>query len=156
MQRLGLFVVAKRATLLPLCSVLIIGLLALIPNNQLNENIIENNFDRSFAFRRASDFISENLTGIYYIDYELSSGESGGVSNPEFLREVEQFANWLRAREEVIHVNVLTDTMKRLNKNLHADDPAWYRLPEQRELAAQYLLLYEMSLPYGLDLLTSR
>ncbi|HYD47497.1 MAG TPA: outer membrane lipoprotein-sorting protein, partial [Terriglobales bacterium] len=37
-------------------------------------------------------------------------------------------------------------------RNLHGDDPAYYRLPEQRELAAQYLLLYEMSLPYGLDL----
>jgi predicted RND superfamily exporter protein len=42
--------------------------------------------------------------------------------------------------------------MKRLNKNMHADKPEWYRLPEQRDLAAQYLLLYEMSLPYGLDL----
>ncbi len=42
--------------------------------------------------------------------------------------------------------------MKRLNKNLHADDPSFSRLPESRELAAQYLLLYEMSLPYGLDL----
>jgi predicted RND superfamily exporter protein len=35
---------------------------------------------------------------------------------------------------------------------MHGDDAAWYRLPELRELAAQYLLLYEMSLPYGLDL----
>jgi len=39
-----------------------------------------------------------------------------------------------------------------LNKNMHGDDPNWYRIPEQRDLAAQYLLLYEMSLPYGLDL----
>jgi len=35
---------------------------------------------------------------------------------------------------------------------MHADDPEWYRLPDDRQLAAQYLLLYEMSLPYGLDL----
>ncbi|MCV5989704.1 hypothetical protein OFO94_26905, partial [Escherichia coli] len=28
----------------------------------------------------------------------------------------------------------------------------YYSLPQERELAAQYLLLYEMSLPYGLDL----
>ncbi|HEC28522.1 MAG TPA: RND family transporter, partial [Gammaproteobacteria bacterium] len=34
----------------------------------------------------------------------------------------------------------------------HGDDPGWYRLPDKRDLAAQYLLLYEMSLPYGLDL----
>jgi predicted RND superfamily exporter protein len=42
--------------------------------------------------------------------------------------------------------------MKRLNKNMHGDDQTYYRIPESRELAAQYLLLYEMSLPYGLDL----
>ena len=42
--------------------------------------------------------------------------------------------------------------MKRLNKNMHADDEAYYRLPEERELSAQYLLLYELSLPYGLDM----
>jgi len=46
----------------------------------------------------------------------------------------------------------MTDIFKRLNKNLHGDDPAWHRLPAERNLAAQYLLLYEMSLPYGLDL----
>jgi predicted RND superfamily exporter protein len=35
---------------------------------------------------------------------------------------------------------------------MHSDDPAFYSLPSDRELSAQYLLLYEMSLPYGLDL----
>jgi len=39
-----------------------------------------------------------------------------------------------------------------LNKNMHADRPEKYTLPESRELSAQFLLLYEMSLPYGLDL----
>ena len=42
--------------------------------------------------------------------------------------------------------------MKRLNRNMHGDDDAWYQTPQDRELAAQYLLLYELSLPYGLDL----
>ena len=60
--------------------------------------------------------------------------------------------DWLRDQPEVDHVSSITDTMKRLNRNLHGDDDAWYRLPDERELAAQYLLLYEMSLPYGLDL----
>ena len=35
---------------------------------------------------------------------------------------------------------------------MHGDDPAFYRLPEDPELAAQYLLLYELSLPFGSDL----
>ena len=35
---------------------------------------------------------------------------------------------------------------------MHGDDPAYHRIPENRQLAAQYLLLYELSLPFGLDL----
>lgn len=49
------------------------------------------------------------------------------------------------------HVAVITDTFRRLNQTMHGDDPDAYRLPESRELAAQYLLLYELSLPQGLD-----
>ena len=42
--------------------------------------------------------------------------------------------------------------MKRLNKNMHGDEQSYYKIPEERDLSAQYLLLYELSLPYGLDL----
>ncbi len=35
---------------------------------------------------------------------------------------------------------------------MHGDDQTWFKVPDNQELAAQYLLLYEMSLPYGLDL----
>ena len=82
----------------------------------------------------------------------MDQGSSGGVSDPAFLQSVELFSNWLRTQPEVMHVQTISDTFKRLNKNMHGDDPAYYRLPESRELAAQYLLLYELSLPYGLDL----
>jgi len=51
-----------------------------------------------------------------------------------------------------MQVNALPNILRRLNRNLHGDDPVWERIPDDRELAAQYLLLFEMSLPYGLDL----
>jgi predicted RND superfamily exporter protein len=35
---------------------------------------------------------------------------------------------------------------------MHGGDTAYYRIPDRRELAAQYLLFYELSLPVGLDL----
>jgi predicted RND superfamily exporter protein len=51
----------------------------------------------------------------------------------------------------VTYAKSITDTLKSLNRNLHGDDDAYYRLPDNREQAAQYLLLYETSLPYGLE-----
>jgi predicted RND superfamily exporter protein len=117
----------------------------------LNDEFVKY-FDDSVQFRIDTDFTTSNLTGIYNIAYSLESGESGGISEPGYLNKLEEFADWFREQPEVLHVNSLSDTMKRLNQNLHADQPEWYRIPQRRELAAQYLLLYEMSLPYGLDL----
>ena len=151
MERLGNFVVQQQKILLWGMGSFVIILVLLIPRNELND-IFVHYFDHSVPFRVDSDYTTENLTGLYVADYSLTNGESGGVSDPAFMRDVEAFANWYREQPETMHVNVYTDIMKRLNKNMHGDDPAWYKLPEERDLAAQYLLLYEMSLPYGLDL----
>jgi len=118
---------------------------------ELNDNFLEY-FDESYDFKTDSDFVIDNLRGWDYIEYSLESGEPGGINNPEYLATVEEFANWYRQQANVVHVNTITDTMKRLNKNMHGDDESWYRIPDKRDLAAQYLLLYEMSLPFGLDL----
>ncbi len=151
MHRFGDFVVRRRRVLMWGMLGVIVVLVSALPRNELND-VFVHYFDESVSFRQDADFMTENLTGLYLIDYSLDSGEPGGISKPEFLREVDAFAQWYRQQPETIHVNTLSDTMRRLNKNMHGDDPAWYRLPDQRELAAQYLLLYEMSLPYGLDL----
>jgi predicted RND superfamily exporter protein len=150
-DRFADFVVARRNSLFWGMGILVLVLVSFIPRNELNDEFIKY-FDMSVPFRSDTEFATTRLTGIYTIEYSLGSGEAGGINEPEFLREVERFADWYREQPHVLHVNTLTDIMRRLNKNMHADDPAWYRLPEDRELAAQYLLLYEMSLPYGLDL----
>ncbi|MEM7196408.1 MAG: MMPL family transporter, partial [Pseudomonadota bacterium] len=124
---------------------------AMVAKNELNDNFLEY-FDESVEFRQHTDKVTDNLTGMYLIEFAMDSGQSGGVSSPEFLTKLESFGEWLEQQSEVLHVSILTDVFKRLNKNLHSDDESYYRIPEDRELAAQYLLLYEMSLPYGLDL----
>ena len=145
------FVIQHRKRILIGMGVLTVIMISFVPTNQLNDEFTKY-FSEEIEFRRDADFASDNLSGLYLIDYSLESGEEGGISNPEFLQRVENFANWLRAQPEVIHVNVLTDIFKRLNRNMHGDQQDWYKLPDERNLAAQYLLLYEMSLPYGLDL----
>ena len=151
MDKLGDFVVNNRKRLMWGMLLLIVTLVSFIPRNELND-VFVHYFDHSVSFRADSDYFTENLSGLYIIDYSLDSGEPGGISNPAFMADVNKFAEWYRQQPETIHVNTFTDIMRRLNKNLHADDPTYYREPQERDLAAQYLLLYEMSLPYGLDL----
>lgn len=151
MRFLSNFVIAQRSRLLWGMSLLIIVLAASIPQNQINDEF-HKFFGENTDIRLATDFTDNNLTGIYEIHYSLAAGEPGGISSPQFLKTLEDFTTWYREQPNVVHVQSILDIMKRLNKNLHYDDPSWYRIPDQRELSAQYLLLYEMSLPYGLDL----
>lgn len=117
--------------------------------NTLDDRYVDY-FDDSFVFKQDSTFLQENLTGIYSIEYSLESNARDGVGEPDYLNDVEAFANWLRSNSDVYHVESLADIIKRINQAMNGDDVAYYKVPEHS--AAQYLLLYEMSLPYGLDL----
>ena len=150
-DKLSQFVIAKNKLLLWGMLLVSVLFVALIPKNEINDEFVKY-FGKSMDFRVASDYADEHLVGPYTIEYSLQSGEEGGISEPAYLAKVDEFVEYVESYSEVAHVFTLTDTMKRLNKNMHGDDESWARLPEQRDLAAQYLLLYEMSLPYGLDL----
>lgn len=151
MVRLGDFVVKNQKRLMWGMGVVILSLIIFVPKNELND-VFVHYFDETIPFRADSDYIDKHLTGLYIIDYSLESGEQGGISEPGYLKEVEKFANWYRAQPETRHVNIYTEVIKRLNKNMHGDKKEWMKIPDDRNLAAQYLLMYEMSLPYGLDL----
>ena len=144
-------VIEKRTVILWSISLLTIALCLGIPRLELSDNWTKY-FDESYEFRIHTDFINENLTGTDSLEYSLDSGSDGGITNPDYLQVVEEFASWFRSQPEVLHVQAFPDIMKRLNKNMHADNTDFYRLPEDQELAAQYLLLYEFSLPFGRDL----
>jgi predicted RND superfamily exporter protein len=123
----------------------------MIPQNELNDVWTEY-FDESMEARQSLEYTRTNLTGVNTLQYSLGAGESNGINNPDYLADVEKFVNWLEEQPEVFHVSTYTTILKKLNQNLNMDDPEFYRIPESRELAAQYNLLYELSLPQGLDL----
>jgi len=150
-DRLGRFVVSHRTTLLWSFGVVTVVLIAGISRIELKENWLEL-LDESYEFRQSTDFVSEKFAGVETYEYSLNSGREGGVTDVEYLRRVEAFAQWYRAQPEVAHVFAISDIMKRLNKNLHGDKQEFYAIPDNSDLAAQYLLLYEFSLPEGRDL----
>ena len=145
------FVLGHRKTLLWGSAAVVLALLSAIPRNELND-VLVHFFDESVEFRQDTDFLDSRLSGNTVLEYSLVSSGPDGVTEPAFLADVSAFADWYRDQPAVRHVSVITDTFRQLNKSMHGDNPAAYRLPESRELAAQYLLLYELSLPQGLDL----
>ncbi len=149
--KLSNFVIARPLKILMTTGAIAITLSALAFTNELND-VWTKYFDESIKFRTDTDFAIQHLGAFYPVEFSVSSGKPGGISDPEYLKTLDKFANWMRAQPHVNHVYSITDIYKRLNKNMHGDDENYFRLPEDHDLSAQYLLLYELSLPYGLDL----
>ncbi len=150
-ERLGEYVVKRRAALFLGMSALVLITSLGVARLDLDDNFIEY-FDDRYPIRAESDYVADKYLGMDIIEISLPAGAPSGVNDPGYLSKVEQLANHLRAQEKVTHVSAVTDIVKKLNRTMNSDDPAYYRIPDDRELVAQYMLLYEMSLPYGLDL----
>ncbi len=151
MKRLADYALRYRKALLLSWLVIVTAMILSIPRNELND-VLVHFFDKSIEFRQDTDFMDERLSGNTLLEYSLEAPVEGGVTDPLFLSEVSNFADWFRNQPSVRHVSVITDTFRQLNQSMHGDDPDAYRIPESQELASQYLLLYELSLPQGLNL----
>ncbi len=150
-SRLANFVIARPVKILAVTGFIALGLSAIAFTNQLND-VWTKYFDETIKFRTDTDFAIKHLGAFYPVEFSIPAKQASGISDPEYLKKLDEFANWMREQPNVKHVYSITDIFKRLNKNMHGDDESYYRLPEDNELSAQYLLLYELSLPYGLDL----
>ncbi|WP_239685831.1 efflux RND transporter permease subunit [Photobacterium swingsii] len=151
LQGLADFVIHRYKIILPSFAVIALGAGVLIGQNKINDDSVKY-FDTSNAFRQAADFMEQTISGMTTISIAIKTNQSQGISDPQLINVLGDFTLWLREQPETDHVASLSDTYRRLNMNMHGDDADYYRLPQDPELAAQYLLLYEMSLPYGLDL----
>lgn len=145
------FVVRKSRTILVVGGAACVALFGLATLNQNNDRFAEY-FGYEMEFRHDLEFGIEVLKSADLFEVSVSSGKPDGISDPAYLEQLDAFAEWAREQDHVRHVYAYTDIVKRLNMNLHEDNPAYRVLPENKELAAQYLFLYELSLPYGLDL----
>ncbi|MCF7921873.1 MAG: MMPL family transporter [Candidatus Marinimicrobia bacterium] len=66
----------------------------------------------------------------------------GDIKSPDVLRQVDQIQEFLNGREGIGYTMAITDFVKLMNQSMNGGDPAYYRIPDSRELVSQYLLLY--------------
>jgi uncharacterized protein len=151
MDRLADFVMLHRRAVFWTAFVAGAVLTGLAFKNEGND-LFAHYFDQRIKYRTDTDHVVDNLTGLYSLEFSLRCGEAECVSQPEYLATLDAFKQYWLQHPKVLFVGSVGDVFKKLNKSMNADDPAFYRLPGDSALAAQYLLLYEMSLPFGLDL----
>ena len=115
---------------------------------------IESNFMESFKksseIRMSATHIDSTLGGTASLQAMIDTGEEGGAKDPDFLRKLDQFENYLMTFDGVVKSVSLTSLVKELNQVIMDGDEAEYRIPDNRRIIAQELMLYENSDPDGL------
>ncbi|MEO1477404.1 MAG: MMPL family transporter [Bacteroidota bacterium] len=90
-------------------------------------------------------FVQDNIVAPFGYEILVESPDLDAFKEPEALRQIDSLAAYLRTRPEVSRVASVADLLKQLNVAMHADSSAFYRIPESRDLAAQYLFLLELT-----------
>ncbi len=120
-------------------------IISAVPSLKFNDQFI-NYFSKNIEFRRDAEFMEANLSGLYAIEYLVPAREIDGIFRTEYLQNLDAYTEWLKQQKEVTHVYSYTDIIKRINWTMnHQDETAW-AIPDDEDVAAQYFLMYELSL----------
>lgn len=150
MKALGSVILARKNTAFGITVIACLVSIAMVPRLEFND-MWSKYFAPSLDIRQWIDGTQPHF-GTDTIEFVIDSGKPQAVLEPEFLEDVKAFSDYLRTQDNIVHVYSVSDVMKRLNKNLNEDREEFYEIPASRKKASQYLLVYELSLPYGLDL----
>lgn len=113
-----------------------------LPSARIDSNYVTL-FKENSVTRQDIVYFDEVFKGMMTLDIVLDAGATDEAKNPEFLEEMDEIQTWLAGRDNLGKINSLTDYLKEINQALNGDDPAYYRLPDSREMTAQFLLLYD-------------
>jgi uncharacterized protein len=102
-------------------------------------------FFQNLPFQQDDRALNERLGGTNRLYILIEGGEDGAIKDPRVLDAMEATQRFLEAQPHVGKTLSLTDFIRRMNRAMHADDPAYDRIPESRNLVAQYLLAYSLS-----------
>ncbi len=111
-------------------------------------------FDVSFDLRRSMGLdvpyvnrlhaIGQTPVGsLYSYDVAIEFDQPDAIKDPENLRKFQQLIEEVKSFRLTKKTSSLLDIIKDMNQVVNNGDPAYYRIPESREMIAQLLLLYE-------------
>ena len=101
------------------------------------------------SVRLATEIVDENLKGASSVEIIIDSGKMNGVKSPEFMLKLNEFNQYSEKwSDENLFVGKSTsvaDTLKQIHKALNENQESFYSIPEDPELIAQELILFENS-----------
>ncbi|EPF31822.1 hypothetical protein HMPREF9194_02177 [Treponema maltophilum ATCC 51939] len=96
--------------------------------------------------------ITQSQLGSYFnYNIMLTFDEDDAVKNPDVLKKIDELSTLIgsfkltKLNNGVPKIFSILDIVKEMNQTMHADDPAFYTIPDDEDLLAQLLFLYEIS-----------
>ena len=142
---------SNRLVLIGVFGLVVAAAFVLSVDNTVNSDPFEY-FEEEAPVRVANDFAEAHLGGVNGVEIVIDSGTPEGAKDPEFLRRVESYQDWISVQPGVTKTVSLVDILKQTHRALHGGEDSQYRLADSREEIAQEIFLYTMSLPQGLDI----
>lgn len=105
-------------------------------------------FKKDHPMRKSIEFLSEKIKGVTPVEIVIDSGKENGLQDPDFLKKVENYNEWINSLPYVHKSTSLIDVLKKTNLSLHQR----YELPKTSQSVAEQLLLYTLSVPEGKSL----
>ncbi len=144
-----MMLVGRVSTLHPTFTVSIFAMLSLVglmltTQVQVNDNRIET-FHTKEPLYLADQAINRHMEGTNTLDVVIEAPVKEGLFDPAILAKIEALQVY---GESLYHINgsmSVADFLKQMNQSLNEDQEAFYRLPESKEMAAQFFLLYSAS-----------
>ncbi len=122
---------------------IIVVTLALLPMNKMDFNrysFVDEDSDLAHVMKALAEKIGNDQSLVY----SVQSGDYYGITEPEFLLQVDEFSRWVESQPEASFVSSYTDLLRSLNKSEHDDDPAWDKIPEDKLQVIDYLVGYQL------------
>ncbi len=102
-------------------------------------------FRPSHEIRVADAISNSKFAGGTVLDVLIDGRDAGSMQNPAMLRSIVALQEHLEEDEQVGDSISIAEMIARMNRIMHGDDARFSTIPEDRELVAQYLLLYSIS-----------
>jgi len=124
--------------------ILIIIALVGIQKVWINSSFLDK-FEKDSDIVLTDRFVNSKFGGTSTLNVILESDQENAFKQPENLMLIDQMQAETEKLALVGNSFSLADYIKRMNKVMNADNEEFYDIPENNEMVAQYLLLYEMS-----------
>ncbi|MGI9287267.1 MAG: efflux RND transporter permease subunit, partial [Pseudomonadales bacterium] len=111
---------------------------------EVNEDRIET-FHNSEPLYVADKAINSRFDGTSYLDIVVETREEEGIFQPDVLQKIEALQIYADTLPGVQGVTSIVDYLKQMNRALNEGEAKQYVVPDDRDLVAQYFLLYSAS-----------